>query len=249
MARVPLMPISQSASLRQRAASASGNISSSLRRLAKPSRIAPGVIDCSHRRCTGCLALVYCAIRRKINSPSRPASQALIRPVTSLRLISRDSALRRDSVLAIGLSAKCGGIIGRWVKVHLPRLTSYSSGTAISSKWPTAEDSTYSSDSKYSSCLVKPPSVFAISFATEGFSAMMRVLLINMISKEDAITGTPHTKTVHGRGNSDCVKAISAYIVANIWISRGNDKRVAEQTASLSAWLWLTEYAPEWAYS
>ena len=79
MARVPLMPISQSASERQRAASASGSISSSLRSLVKPSRIAPGVIDCSHRRLTGCLAFAFCAIRRKISSPSRPASHALIR--------------------------------------------------------------------------------------------------------------------------------------------------------------------------
>jgi hypothetical protein len=44
--------------------------------------------------------------------------------------------------LSIGFSAKCGGIIGRWVKLHLPRLTSYSSGTASSSRWPMAEDST-----------------------------------------------------------------------------------------------------------
>src|SRR5471030_2108300 len=182
MARVPLIPINQSASERQRAASASGSISSSLRRLEKPSRMAPGVIDCSHRRLTGCLALAFCAIRRKISSPSRPASQALIRVVTSLRLISLFSTLRRASVLAIGLSAKYGGIIGRCAKLHLPRLTSCSSGTAISSRWPTAEDSTYSSDSKYSSCLVKPPSVFAISFATDGFSAMMRVLLILVVS-------------------------------------------------------------------
>jgi hypothetical protein len=31
--------------------------------------------------------------------------------------------------------------------------------------------------------LVKPPIAFAISFATEGFSAMMRVLVIKVISK------------------------------------------------------------------
>jgi hypothetical protein len=72
MARVPLMPTSQSASERQRAASASGSISSSSRSAAKPSRMACGVIDCSHRRRTGCLALACWAIRRKISSPSRP---------------------------------------------------------------------------------------------------------------------------------------------------------------------------------
>ncbi len=41
MARVPLMPTSQSASVRQRAASASGCMSASLRRCVNPSRIAP----------------------------------------------------------------------------------------------------------------------------------------------------------------------------------------------------------------
>src|SRR5690606_22879360 len=76
----------------------------------------------------------------------------------------------------IGFRAKCGGITGRCANDHFPRLTSYSSGAEISTRWPTADDSTYWSDSKYSSCLVKPPSVFAMSFATEGFSAMMSVL-------------------------------------------------------------------------
>ena len=60
MARVPLMPTNQSASERQRAASASGSICLSVRKLAKPSRMACGVMDCSHRRDTGCLALLYC---------------------------------------------------------------------------------------------------------------------------------------------------------------------------------------------
>ena len=56
MARVPLMPTSQSASGRLRAASARPCNSASLRNLAKPSRIAVGVIDCNHGRLTGCLA-------------------------------------------------------------------------------------------------------------------------------------------------------------------------------------------------
>ena len=53
MARVPLMPTIQSASERLRAASASPCICSLLRRFSKPSRMAAGVMDCSHRRCTG----------------------------------------------------------------------------------------------------------------------------------------------------------------------------------------------------
>ncbi len=53
IARVPLMPTSQSASDRQRAASASGCISSSVRRREKASRMDAGVIDCSHSRKIG----------------------------------------------------------------------------------------------------------------------------------------------------------------------------------------------------
>ncbi|MNC89938.1 hypothetical protein D3C83_59570 [compost metagenome] len=53
IARVPLMPISQSASERHFAASASGSKSRSERRLSKPSRIEAGVIDCSHNRWIG----------------------------------------------------------------------------------------------------------------------------------------------------------------------------------------------------
>jgi hypothetical protein len=41
-----------------------------------------------------------------MSSPSRPASQALIRPSTSLRLISRVSSLSRSSFFSIGLSVE-----------------------------------------------------------------------------------------------------------------------------------------------
>ena len=139
IARVPLMPTSQSASERQRAASASGSICLSLRRCAKPSRIAAGVMLCSQRRLTGSFDLACCWIRRKISSPSRPASQALMSSLTSFRLTRRTIAFSRVLVLSSGASSKCGGITGRWAKLHLPRLTSYSSGALISSRWPTAE--------------------------------------------------------------------------------------------------------------
>ena len=59
MARVPLMPTSQSDSERQTAASASGRIEASSRSWAKPSRMAAGVMDCSHRRLMGFLAFAY----------------------------------------------------------------------------------------------------------------------------------------------------------------------------------------------
>src|SRR3989344_878844 len=99
MARVPLMPTSQSASERLRAALASPAICCSVRRASKPSRMAWGVMDCSHRRLTGLprglVPPAYCSIRRKISSPSRPASQALMSCVTSLRLACLTTAFRR----------------------------------------------------------------------------------------------------------------------------------------------------------
>ena len=58
IARVPLMPMSQSASARLSAASASGRIETSVRSCAKPSRMAPAVMDWSQRRWMGCLAFV-----------------------------------------------------------------------------------------------------------------------------------------------------------------------------------------------
>ena len=58
-ARVALMPTSQSASFRLRAALANGCISASLRRRANPSRIASGVIDCSQRRLIGFFVPAY----------------------------------------------------------------------------------------------------------------------------------------------------------------------------------------------
>ena len=146
MARVPLMPTSQSASERQRAASASGCICALVRRLPKPSRMAWGVMLCSHRRETGLprgfAPPAYCSISLKISSPSRPASQALMILSTSRRLASLTTAFRRVLVLSTGFKSKCGGITGRLAKLHLPRLTSNSSGACISSRWPTALETT-----------------------------------------------------------------------------------------------------------
>ena len=56
-ARVPLMPMSQSLSERQRAASASGTIWAPSRRCWKASRIPVVVMDDIHRRLTGSLHL------------------------------------------------------------------------------------------------------------------------------------------------------------------------------------------------
>jgi hypothetical protein len=62
IARVPLMPISQSLSARLIAAARKPAISSPARRLAKPSRIALWVIDCNHSRRTGFLVALCWAM-------------------------------------------------------------------------------------------------------------------------------------------------------------------------------------------
>ncbi len=152
--------------------------------------MACGVMLCSHRRRIG-LSIgffsppAYCTIRRKISSPSRPASQALMICVTSLRLTSLTTALSRDLALSIGARSKCGGTTGRFAKLHLPRLTSYSSGALISTRWPTAEVTTNCSFSKWSAALSNLPEVGVsartMSCATLGFSAMMIVLLMSSL--------------------------------------------------------------------
>jgi hypothetical protein len=59
-----------------------------------------------------------------------------------LALDEPDDRVQARLVLSSGARSKCGGITGRWAKLHLPRLTSYSSGALISSRWPTAEVTT-----------------------------------------------------------------------------------------------------------
>lgn len=50
----------------------------------------------------------------KINSPSLPASQALINSTISLRLIKRCNNSNLDLVLIIGFKIKFDGIIGKF---------------------------------------------------------------------------------------------------------------------------------------
>ena len=80
---------------------------------------------CSHRRLTGLprglLPPAYCSIRRKISAAfaARVAGVDEGAP-TSLRLASLTTAFRRLG-LSTGFESKCGGITGRWAKLHLPR--------------------------------------------------------------------------------------------------------------------------------
>ena len=87
-ARVAFMPISQSDSERERAASSSGRSSESSRRCSNASRMADFVIEENQARRTGFSTLAVCRMSLKMSSPSRPASQALTRPSMSLRRIA-----------------------------------------------------------------------------------------------------------------------------------------------------------------
>jgi hypothetical protein len=88
----------------------------------------------------------------------------------------------------MGARSKCGGTTGRCAKLHLPRLTSYSSGALISTRWPTAEVTTQRSFSKWSAPFSNLPlagvSARTMSCATLGFSAMMTVLPMCPVSAE-----------------------------------------------------------------
>ena len=121
---------------------------SSLRNWAKPSRMDAGVMDCSQSRLMGCFAFVWRTMLRKINSPSRPASQALMSSVTSSRLMSFLRTRRRPSLRSIGSRSKCGGMTGRFLNAHLPLAASTPGGGTMVSKWPTADEMTNWSFSK-----------------------------------------------------------------------------------------------------
>lgn len=102
IARVPLMPTSQSASERDRAASASPCICSSVRKALKPSRIACGVIDWSHSRRIGLFngfvppAYWHNKPEDQLSLPSRVASVHEFRHIRAPGLAndSREPSLR-----------------------------------------------------------------------------------------------------------------------------------------------------------
>ena len=113
-ARVEFIPTSQSASERERAASSSGFISSPGRRCLNASVMAALVIEESQSRSTGLSTPAVSNTYAKINSPSRPASQALTIRSISGSFISLWIALscfpERSS---IGTSLNFSGTIGR----------------------------------------------------------------------------------------------------------------------------------------
>jgi hypothetical protein len=78
--------------------------------------------------------------------------------------------------------------------------------------------------------LVKPPSVFAMSFATDGFSAMMRVLLIFccLVVTLGWVQHAHHT----GQCEGDATKAAFSRARTAATCQSANNKRVAAQRAS-----------------
>ncbi len=78
--------------------------------------MASGVMDWSHSRSLGSESRpVYSTMRRKMSSPSRPASQASMVPVTSLRRPSFWICLSRVFWPSRGLISKSPGTMGRFL--------------------------------------------------------------------------------------------------------------------------------------
>ena len=183
-ARVALRPTSQSDSERHFAASASGRICSSLRRFSHASTIAPVVIDRIQRRLIGLSMPPNSMMFRKISSPSRAASQALTMRSTSLRFASFSTFLRRCSDCSMGSSSNFSGTAGRTLKFQASFLPFGPIGMRSSTRDPTAEVMIAASFSKWMSrpapTLLNVPraleSALARSFMTDGFSAMISVL-------------------------------------------------------------------------
>ena len=79
----------------------------------------------------------------KISSPSRPASQALMTRSTSSRFSSLWIAFSCFFDLASrGTSLNSSGTIGRSAIRHFLNFSSYSSGSASWTRWPTAHVTT-----------------------------------------------------------------------------------------------------------
>ena len=141
-ARVAFIPISQSDQARHSAACARPSISEPGTSASKPLRIAAAVIDCSHSRWIGFSTPRYFTTSRKISSPSRPASQALISRSTSSRCTSFWMVRMRSLWPFFFLSEKVSGMMGSTSRVQRLYFSSTSSGGGSSKRWPTAKVST-----------------------------------------------------------------------------------------------------------
>ena len=136
-----LMPISQSAIVRHFPAAANPSTDALVRMFWKARRMPSPVIDCSQSRLRGLLHSACSMISRKISSPSRPASQALITPTMSGRDRRATRCASRFCCDALGVRAIRAGMIGSAANPQ------GSSGICCSRRWPLAAARTSVSDS------------------------------------------------------------------------------------------------------
>ena len=136
-----LMPISQSAIVRHFPAAANPSTEALGRMFWKARRMPSPVIDCSQSRLRGLLHSACSMISRKISSPSRPASQALITPTMSGRDKRATRCVSRFCCEALGVSGINSGMIGSAAKPHC------FFGICCSRRWPLAAATTCVSDS------------------------------------------------------------------------------------------------------
>ena len=124
------MPISQSDCARHSADAPRPSRSVPSRILAKPLRMASVVIDCNQSRFTHCFAFVYLVISRKISSPSRAASQAFTRNLTSGLVINSLMSSIRCLCSGTGFNRNTEGMMGRVERLQRLKVGSISSGSS-----------------------------------------------------------------------------------------------------------------------
>ena len=182
--RVRLRPTIQSDCERQMDDERRPAFSAGSSRWSNDSRIDAGVMLVSHSRFSGRREPARVQIMWKISSPSRPASQALTTSEMSSRCScffsrwKRSDEPRSSRTRRMRLSReprKSSGRMGSEARVQ-PFQSLFSSwGSRSSTRWPTAEVITQRSSS-CTSPFLGTLRTLARSLATEGFSAMTRVL-------------------------------------------------------------------------
>src|SRR5215210_7395643 len=164
-----------------------------------------------------------------MSSPSRPASHALMTLPTSLRLSSRVMTvicLRERSSRTT--RRKLSGTIGRSDIRHFLYFASYSSGSASCTRWPTAQVTMCSSDSREPSCLVNEPGSTPVrSRPTDGFSAMTSVLAMcrSRLAALSAGAGTCRDRLARARENPPDDRVRDAVAAPGAGRRGGEDRR------------------------
>ena len=105
-------------------------------------------MDCSQSRLIGCLRF---RVADDVAENQFPFAPGVAGVDESGHVVAFDEFFedaQAASLLSIGSRSKCGGMTGRFLKVHLPFAASTPSGGTMVSKWPTADEMTNSSFSK-----------------------------------------------------------------------------------------------------